>query len=157
MAADFSLFCHGSARGGPHVPRTPLRWAAALRSATWSGSFVRMDGRSQRQCLRGYLCTSNSTLSVPIRTHPYRPACTQVAVGTGDSCPQSTPPAPNQRCKAFISRASGAPHQLPWSPSGDTYSSPACSHRTTPQGVHKPRKRRTTPTTLVAVRRHILQ
>ncbi len=37
-----------------------------------------------------------------------------------------------------ISRASGAPHQLPWSPSGDTNSSPACSHRTTPQGVHKP-------------------
>ncbi len=30
-----------------------------------------------------------------------------------------------QRRKAFISRASGAPHQLPWSPSGDTYSSKA--------------------------------
>ena len=50
-----------------------------------------------------------------------------------------------QRRKAFISRASGAPRQLPWSPSGDTNSSPACSHRTTPQGVHKPRKRRTSP------------
>ncbi len=61
MAADFSLFCHGSARGGPHVPRTPLRWAAAS----------------------------------PLRTH-----------------------------------------------------------RTTPSGVHKPRKRRTSHTTLVAVRRH---
>ena len=46
-------------------------------------------------------------LSVPIRTHPYRPACTQVAVRIGDS--------------------------------------------------HKPRKRRTPPATLVAVRRHILQ
>ena len=62
-----------------------------------------------------------------------------------------------QRRQAFISRASGAPHQLPWSPSGDTHSSPACAHRTTPSGVHKPRKRRTQPTTLVAVRRHTLQ
>ncbi len=50
-----------------------------------------------------------------------------------------------QRRKAFISRASGAPNQLPWSPSGDTHSSPLRTHRTTPQGVHKPRKRRTSP------------
>ncbi len=38
LSADFSLFCHGSARGGPHVPRTPLRWAAALRSASGVGA-----------------------------------------------------------------------------------------------------------------------
>ena len=43
-----------------------------------------------------------------LRTHPYRPVCTQVAVGTGDSCPRSTPPAPKN-----ISRASGALHNYP--------------------------------------------
>ena len=34
-----------------------------------------------------------------------------------------------QRHQAFISRASGAPHQLLWSPSGDTYSSKARRRR----------------------------
>ncbi len=119
LAADFSLFCHGSARGGPHVPRTPLRWAGALRSATWSGSFVRMDGRSQRKCLGGYLCTSNSTLSIPIGTdrHALKWQLELAAADTLQSAPSES----------------------------------------TPQALHKPRKRRTPPTTLVAVRRHTLQ
>ena len=93
--------------------------AGALRSATWSGSFVRMDGRSQRQCLRGYLCTSNSTLSVPIRTdrHALKWQLELAAADTLQSAPSES----------------------------------------TPQALHKPRKRRTLHTTLVAVRRHTLQ
>ena len=39
----FHSFVTGSARGGPHVPRTPLRWAAALRSTSWSGGLVRSN------------------------------------------------------------------------------------------------------------------
>ncbi len=113
----FHSFVTGSARGGPLVPRTPLRWAAALPVAIWSGG--RAVGVS------GY---ANGFIYVQATQHsPYTSAHTE------------------QRRQAFISRASGAPHQLPWSPSGDTHSSPACSHRTTPQGVHKPRKRRNSP------------
>ena len=42
MAADFSLFCHGFRPRGPSRPPHPFALAAALRSSTWSGGFVRM-------------------------------------------------------------------------------------------------------------------
>ncbi len=52
--------------------------------------------------------------------------------------------------------ARGGPH-VPRTPLRWAAANPLSSHRTTPQGVHKPCKRRTPPTTLIAVRRHKLQ
>ena len=72
---------------GPSRPPPPLRWAGALPVALWRGGGC----WSARLCQRVYLCTRNSTLSVPIRTYPYRPECTQVAVGTGGSRLQPSP------------------------------------------------------------------
>ena len=65
MAADFSLFCHGSALGGPHVPRTPLRWAAALPVALWSGKLLEYGAMPTGLFMYKQLNTR--------RTHPHTP------------------------------------------------------------------------------------
>ena len=118
LAADFSLFCHGSARGGPDVPRTPLRRAGALPVALWSGS--RAVGVSSN---------ANGVIYVQATQHSPHPSVQTGMHSSGSWNWRQPPPAHSahteQRRQAFISRVSGAHHTLPWSPSGDTYSSPA--------------------------------
>lgn len=69
MAADFSLFCHGSARGGPHVPRTPLRWAGALPVALWSGGRAVGVSGYANGVIYVQATQHSPSPSVPIRTH----------------------------------------------------------------------------------------
>ena len=113
MAAYFSLFCHGSARGGPHVPRPPLAlgWRTASRP---------LERRGLLECAA---MPTGLSMYTQLNTHPY-PSVQTVMHSSGSQNRRQPPPAKPVHAEKHKPPAGGAHNKLSWSPSGDTSASP---------------------------------